>query len=83
LQLDIFNTPNGNHTKAYLQGDNSYVIALVREVIPAKEDKVKLNVIKQELASGSVNDLMEQYNVYLRQRHPVTVNEQLLKRAGQ
>lgn len=83
LQEEVFKKPLGGHTSAYLYDGASYMVALVREVIPAKVDKVKLNIIKQGIISNSANDLLGQYNAYLRGRYPVTVNEQLLKRAGQ
>lgn len=79
LREEIFTRKSGEHTGAYPHG-KGHIIALVREVMPAANDELKLNMVKQELASGIANDIMEQYNVYLRGKYPVSVNEQLLKK---
>lgn len=79
LKQEIFLRNNGEHTEAY-ENDGAYSIALVRSTIKAPKDIKKLNAIKLDISSGSVNDLLEQYNVHLRKRYPVSINESMLKR---
>ena len=77
LVLDIFRSQIGANTKSYQAQNSDYMIASVKEVIPAtaQPEKTVLDRIHTELRKNLANEVYENYINYLRGKYSVTINK--------
>ncbi len=75
----IFEVNEGKATTSY--ADNAYVVAQVDQIITPMsnaDSKETEDNIKQVALGGMSSDIIEQYNMALRERHSVTINRGLM-----
>lgn len=72
---EIFTLQNGQATGAYPQGPNAYVVAVVQDVLPAKQnDPIHGDdMVRAELEKQWRDERVQMYLAYLRQKHDVTL----------
>jgi len=83
LLADLFERTVGKNTGMYMQANGDYVVAVVKEIIPSKATppesmRAKLH---DSIENSMKNELMEQYLDYLKTKHTVTINEDVLETA--
>ena len=77
LILEIFGSQIGANTKAYQSQNGDYLIAKVRDIIPApvQPEKLALEKIRNELKKSLANEFYDNYINYLRGKYSVTINK--------
>jgi len=78
LTTQVFGLKANESTEAYRNSDGSFSVATLKKVKKAKADDAKMSSLADDLSNDFTDDIMTQYNTYLRNQYPVTVNETLL-----
>ncbi len=72
-QRELFTLKKGKTGRAHQRDDGAFVIARVDEIITPEPDEIAQAVIHGTIANEQKQDLLEQYIVYLQDKHPVEV----------
>ncbi len=82
MVMDIFAKNETEATKAFVQADGSYAIAVISDVIPASiggKDAAAFAGVGKQYSKDVQNEISEQYLRYLAKKYPVTINLEALK----
>ncbi|MCE3232614.1 MAG: peptidylprolyl isomerase [Rickettsiaceae bacterium] len=80
LTKQLFALKVGHASGAYKTSDGSFVIAKLKDIKESPVQKTKLLSIENSLKDDFSEDILAQYNTYLRKEYPVKINESLLKK---
>jgi peptidyl-prolyl cis-trans isomerase D len=83
LAKQLFSIKAGASTDAYKTADGSFVIAKLKSITNADVQEIKLRNLETDLKDDFVNDVLSQYNTFLRKKYPVSVNQSLLSANSQ
>ena len=89
LVADIFAHPPGKSTGAYPLANGNYIIAVVKDIVPApapgSDARLRMRVadVHKNLENTLQGELLQQYLTYLAKKYPVRVNESVLDAATQ
>jgi peptidyl-prolyl cis-trans isomerase D len=82
LAKQLFNIKTDEATDAYQSADGSFIVAKLKSIKDADVQETKLHNLETSLKDDFVNDVLSQYNTFLRKKYPVTVNQSLLSAAN-
>ncbi|MDX1737509.1 MAG: SurA N-terminal domain-containing protein [Alphaproteobacteria bacterium] len=79
LMTELFKVSEGEAKVGF--AGNAYIVAQIDEInIPSTSESAEIAEITGATLSGITNDLMQQYNMALREKHDVTINQGLISR---
>lgn len=83
LAQELFTLREGQNTKAYRAADGSFVVGVLRGINPAQADDASSEMaqIQESLKESFADDILAQYNDYLRSKIKVTINEEVWRTA--
>ncbi len=82
LSLSVFTLKKDGVTAPVKTRDGSYVLAKLREIKEPEFQNSKLKNVQTSLRENLVDDVLSQYNTFLRKEYPVSVNKALLEGAS-
>ncbi|PIR37394.1 MAG: hypothetical protein COV35_09890 [Alphaproteobacteria bacterium CG11_big_fil_rev_8_21_14_0_20_39_49] len=78
LSLELFGLKKGESTSYYLSDKGEYVIGKLADIKDSQVDKGKLANLEESLKRDFTDDILRQYNYFLRKQYPVEKNENML-----
>jgi peptidyl-prolyl cis-trans isomerase D len=78
LTTELFDLERGDSTSYYLTSKGGYMIARLNEIKDGKFDKNRVASLEDGLKKDFTDDVLNQYNMYLRKQYPIEKNETLL-----
>jgi peptidyl-prolyl cis-trans isomerase D len=81
VEKQLFDIKVGEATDAYKAADGSFVIARLKQINKAAVQETKLHNFESNLKEDFTDDILRQYNVFLRKEYPVELNEKLMRAA--
>ncbi|MDA0781467.1 MAG: SurA N-terminal domain-containing protein [Rickettsiales bacterium] len=78
LSLELFGLKKGESTSYYLSDKGEYVMGKLADIKDSQVDKGKLANLEESLKRDFTDDILRQYNYFLRKQYPVEENENML-----
>jgi len=75
---EIFSIKRGESTSYHLSSNGDYIIGKLKDIKDVQFDKKRLSSLERSLKKDFTDDILQQYNYFLRKEYPVTKNETLL-----
>ncbi|HLD76617.1 MAG TPA: SurA N-terminal domain-containing protein [Rickettsiales bacterium] len=76
---ELFTLEIGDATSPFAANDNEFNIGILRKIKTAEIKKTDLILQQQELANEYRNEILQIFNNFLQEKHPIKVNEKFLK----
>ena len=82
LATQVFALKEGDTTEAYKREDGAFIIAQLKKIKStsgnSSKDKEQIRQLQDDLKREFSNDILTQYNIYLRGKYPVEMKNSAL-----